>query len=100
MRFIVVSIAARQTNRSLSIVALPLRPVGLSPQGIDSIDARCNAGERRVLHQLRRCLEDDYIVWHDIAIRRSGHALGSGVLRLGPCQPGTTAVYLYLGKPF
>jgi hypothetical protein len=32
------------------------------------IDARCNAGERRVLHQLKRCLEDDYLVWHDMPI--------------------------------
>jgi Nuclease-related domain/UvrD-like helicase C-terminal domain/AAA domain len=38
------------------------------PQGLSQVDARCNAGERRVLHQLKRCLEDDYIVWHDIAI--------------------------------
>jgi hypothetical protein len=38
------------------------------PQGLSAVDARCNAGERRVLHQLKRCLEDDYIVWHDIAI--------------------------------
>ena len=38
------------------------------PQGLGHIDARCNAGERRVLQQLRRCLEDDYIVWHDLPI--------------------------------
>ena len=38
------------------------------PQGLSNIDARCNAGERRVLHQLKRCLEDDYIVWHDVPI--------------------------------
>jgi hypothetical protein len=38
------------------------------PQALSAVDARCNAGERRVLHQLKRCLEDDYIVWHDIAI--------------------------------
>ena len=38
------------------------------PQGLSHVDARCNAGERRVLHQLKRCLEDDYIVWHDISI--------------------------------
>ncbi len=38
------------------------------PQGWSHVDARCNAGERRVLHQLKRCLEDDYLVWHDIAI--------------------------------
>jgi hypothetical protein len=38
------------------------------PQGLSHVDARCNAGERRVLHQLKRCLEDDYLVWHDIPI--------------------------------
>ncbi len=38
------------------------------PQGLSQIDQRCNAGERRVLHQLKRCLEDDYLVWHDIPI--------------------------------
>ncbi len=38
------------------------------PQGLTQLDARCNAGERRVLHQLKRCLEDDYLVWHDIPI--------------------------------
>ncbi len=38
------------------------------PQGLSHVDQRCNAGERRVLHQLKRCLEDDYIVWHDIPI--------------------------------
>ena len=42
--------------------------MALFPQGLSLIDARCNAGERRVLHQIKRCLEDDYIVWHDIAI--------------------------------
>jgi hypothetical protein len=38
------------------------------PQGLSQVDQRCNAGERRVLHQLKRCLEDDYIVWHDVPI--------------------------------
>ena len=42
--------------------------MALFPQGLSLIDARCNAGERRVLHQLKRCLEDDYIVWHDITL--------------------------------
>ena len=42
--------------------------MALFPQGLSHVDARCNAGERRVLHQLKRCLEDDYIVWHDIPI--------------------------------
>jgi superfamily I DNA/RNA helicase len=43
-----------------------------APQGLSAIDARCNAGERRVLHQLKRCLEDDYLVWHDIPIQSMG----------------------------
>jgi hypothetical protein len=42
--------------------------MALFPQGLTSIDQRCNAGERRVLHQLKLCLEDDYLVWHDIPI--------------------------------
>ena len=42
--------------------------MALFPQGLSNVDARCNAGERRVLHQLKRCLEDDYIVWHDVPI--------------------------------
>jgi hypothetical protein len=42
--------------------------MALFPQGLSAIDARCTPGERRVLQQLRRCLEDDHLVWHDIAI--------------------------------
>lgn len=42
--------------------------MALFPQGLTHVDARCNAGERRVLHQLKRCLEDDYLVWHDVPI--------------------------------
>ncbi len=42
--------------------------MALFPQGLSQIDARCNAGERRVLHQLKRCLEDDYWVWHDVPV--------------------------------
>ncbi len=38
------------------------------PQGLSNVDARFNGGERRVLHQLKRCLEDDYLVWHDVPI--------------------------------
>ena len=38
------------------------------PQGLSHIDSRCNAGERRVLQQLKRCLEDDYLVWHDVPV--------------------------------
>jgi len=42
--------------------------MALFPQGLTQIDQRCNPGERRVLQQLKRCLEDDYFVWHDIPI--------------------------------
>ena len=38
------------------------------PQVLSNVLARCNAGERRVLHQLKRCLGDDYLVWHDVPI--------------------------------
>jgi hypothetical protein len=38
------------------------------PQGLSNVDARCNAGERRVLDPLKRCLEDDDLVWHDVPI--------------------------------
>lgn len=42
--------------------------MALFPQGLTQVDARCNPGERRVLHQLKRCLEDDYLVWHDLPL--------------------------------
>lgn len=43
--------------------------MALFPQGLTHIDPRCaNAGERAVLRQLKRCLEDDYIVWHDVPL--------------------------------
>jgi hypothetical protein len=45
-----------------------MRVMAVFPQGLSAVDARCNAGERRVLHQLKRCLEDDYLVWHDIPL--------------------------------
>ena len=38
------------------------------PQGMTNVDRRCNAGERRVFNQLKRCLTDDFIVWHDVPI--------------------------------
>jgi hypothetical protein len=43
--------------------------MALFPQGLTAIDKRCaNAGERAVLHQLKRCLSDDYMVWHDVPV--------------------------------
>lgn len=43
--------------------------MALFPQGLSHIDQRCaNAGERLVLHQLKRCLPDDFMVWHDVPL--------------------------------
>lgn len=43
--------------------------MAIFPQGLTNIDKRCaNTGERKVLHQLKRCLSDDYMVWHDVPI--------------------------------
>lgn len=43
--------------------------MAIFPQGLTNIDKRCeNAGERSVLHQLKRCLSDDYMVWHNVPI--------------------------------
>jgi len=42
--------------------------MALFPQGLTNVDQRCNAGERRVLHQIKRCLDDDCLVWHNVPI--------------------------------
>lgn len=42
--------------------------MAIFPQGVTTIDRRCNAGERKVLRQLKRCLGDDCLVWHNVAI--------------------------------
>jgi Nuclease-related domain/UvrD-like helicase C-terminal domain/AAA domain len=42
--------------------------MALFPQGWSQVEQRCNPGERRVLHQLRRCLGDDFWVWHDVPL--------------------------------
>ncbi|MBK6294941.1 MAG: NERD domain-containing protein [Rhodoferax sp.] len=43
--------------------------MAIFPQGLTQIDRRCaNAGERSTLQQLKRCLSDDYMVWHDVSI--------------------------------
>lgn len=43
--------------------------MAIFPQGLTNIDKRCaNAGERNTLHQLKRCLSDDYMVWHDVPL--------------------------------
>ena len=38
------------------------------PQGFDAISKRCNTGERKVLYALKRHLEDDYCVWHNVPL--------------------------------
>jgi hypothetical protein len=47
--------------------------MAIFPQGLTHIDRRCTPAERRVLLQLRRCLEDDYLVWHDLPIGPKGY---------------------------
>lgn len=43
--------------------------MAIFPQGLSNIDKRCaNAGERAVLHQLKRCLSDDYMIWHNVPL--------------------------------
>jgi len=42
--------------------------MAIFPQGLTNVDQRCNPGERRVLHQLKRCLGDDYLVWHNVPL--------------------------------
>ncbi|HMX10336.1 MAG TPA: 3'-5' exonuclease [Burkholderiaceae bacterium] len=51
--------------------------MALFPQGYTQIAARCRhtedgGAERRVLDQLRRCLEDDYLVWHNVPVGTKG----------------------------
>lgn len=42
--------------------------MAIFPQGLSNVDQRCNAGERRVLNQIKRCLGDDHLVWHDVPL--------------------------------
>lgn len=42
--------------------------MAIFPQGLTNVDQRCNPGERRVLNQLKRCLEDDHLVWHNVPV--------------------------------
>jgi hypothetical protein len=57
-----VSPPARAQHAATSIL------MAIFPQGLSHVDQRCNPGERRVLQQLRRCLEDDHLVWHNVPI--------------------------------
>lgn len=38
------------------------------PQGMTIVDRRCAGGERKVFLALKRCLDDDFIVWHNTPI--------------------------------
>ena len=42
--------------------------MAIFPQGMTRTRQNCNTGERRVFDQIKRCLTDDYIVWHNIPI--------------------------------
>jgi superfamily I DNA and RNA helicase len=42
--------------------------MALFPQGFDAINGRCDTGERKVLHALKRHLEDDYCIWHNVPL--------------------------------
>lgn len=51
--------------------------MAIFPQGVSNIAARCRntedgGAERRVLQQLQRCLEDDYLVWHNVPVGNKG----------------------------
>lgn len=51
--------------------------MAIFPQGLTNISQRCRntedgGAERRVLVQLQRCLEDDYLVWHNIPVGTKG----------------------------
>ena len=61
--------------------------MALFPQGATNVDQRCNTGERRVLHQLKRCLDDDCLVWHNVPIGPRARQPDFVVLgpRLGSC---------------
>ena len=42
--------------------------MAIFPQGMTNVERRCNTGERKLFHALKRCLEDDYLIWHDVPI--------------------------------
>ncbi|WP_307601765.1 DEAD/DEAH box helicase [Variovorax boronicumulans] len=46
--------------------------MAIFPQGKTAIERRCNPGERKLFHALRRHLTDDYLVWHDLPIGDAG----------------------------
>jgi hypothetical protein len=38
------------------------------PQGMSNVEQRCDSGERKLFHALKRCLDDDFLVWHNVPI--------------------------------
>lgn len=62
--------------------------MAIFPQGYQNIAARCRntedgGAERRVLRQLQRCLEDDYLVWHNVPVGNKGRLPDFVVLHPG-----------------
>ncbi|MDZ7857242.1 DEAD/DEAH box helicase [Sphaerotilus sp.] len=62
--------------------------MAIFPQGFQNIAARCRntedgGAERRVLRQLQRCLEDDYLVWHNVPVGNKGRQPDFVVLHPG-----------------
>lgn len=62
--------------------------MAIFPQGYTQIAERCRhaedgGAERRVLQQLRRCLEDDYLVWHNVPVGHKGRQPDFVVLHPG-----------------
>ena len=77
--------AAAVHDAAAALVARARRAaqVAHSSQGLSLIDARCNAVERSVLHQLKRCLEDVDIAWHEVHI--AARARQPDLVILNPC---------------
>jgi len=42
--------------------------MAIFPQGLSQVDTRCKAAERLMFQALKRHLDDDYLVWHDVPI--------------------------------
>lgn len=65
------------------------------PQGFERLEARCRAEERPVLHQLRRCLDDQHLIWHHLPVGEAAQPVDLvvlsprwGVLLLQVMAPG------------